>query len=412
MHEQVHRITVDPFTFRVTEQLQTLAKQGVRREILPVQLTGSARLQHEDKEYLNLAGNDYLGLAGNPALLQQFYAALDQENLVEQFGMGSGASRLMTGNHEQYSRLEEGLAQYYHKDKALVFNSGYHINIGLLPALAQKGDLILADKLCHASLIDGMRLSGAKMIRYPHLDHDRLEQLLQKHCAGPPVPHGQKKQTVFLVTESIFSMDGDCTDLPTLVRLKEQYGAILYVDEAHSVGVRGHRGLGLAEEQEVVDRIDLLVGTFGKAWGGQGAFVVCEETIYNYLINTTRSLIFTTALPPVNIHWLNFILPIIRKMSKDRQQLAELARQLRYGLHEAGLRTGGESHIVPVMIGDERQAVAVAEQLRQKGFWVQAVRTPTVPRGTARLRLSLSASIKAEQLATLPKQIAEQISSA
>ncbi|MCW5203461.1 8-amino-7-oxononanoate synthase [Desulfobulbus sp. US4] len=400
---------MDPFTFRITEQLRTLAKQGVRREILPVQLTGSARLQHQDREYLNLAGNDYLGLASNPTLLHKFYAALEQENLIEQFGLGSGASRLMTGNHDQYSRLEEGLAHSYHKDKALVFTSGYHINIGLLPALAQKGDLILADKLCHASLIDGMRLSKAKMIRYPHLDYDRLEQLLQKHCAGPSVPHGQKKKVIFLVTESIFSMDGDCTDLPTLVRLKDQYGALLYVDEAHSVGVRGHRGLGLAEEQNVIDRIDLLVGTFGKAWGGQGAFVACEETVYNYLVNTARSLIFTTALPPVNIHWLNFILPIIQKMSKERQQLAELARQVRYGLHEAGLKTGGESHIVPVMIGDEGQAVAIAKQLRQKGFWVQAVRTPTVPRGTARLRLSLTAAMNAEQLATLPKQIAEQL---
>ena len=409
---------MDQFTFRLTEQLRTLAKQGVQRKILPVQSTDSASLRHQGREHLNLAGNDYLGLAGNPALLHKFYAALEQENLIEQFGLGSGASRLMTGNHEQYSRLEEGLAQYYHKDKALVFNSGYHINIGLLPALAQKDDLILADKLCHASLIDGMRLSGAKLIRYPHLDYDRIEQLLQKHCRSHCTGHctghytgstGSKNQTVFIVTESIFSMDGDCADLPTLVHLKEKYGAVLYVDEAHSVGVRGHRGLGLTEEQDVVDQIDLLIGTFGKAWGGQGAFVVCEEVIYNYLINTARSLIFTTALPPVNIHWLNFILPTIQTMSKERQQLTELARQVRYALQKNGLSTCGESHIVPVMIGDEGQSTTVAEQLRQRGFWVQAVRTPTVPRGTARLRLSLTAAMRIEQLAPLPEQIAQQI---
>jgi len=414
---------LNSFTLRLTEQLQTLSRQGVRRKLLPVQATDSAHLRHQDREYLNLAGNDYLGLAGNPTLLQEFYAALEQEHLIEQYGLGSGASRLMTGNHDQYYRLEEELARSYDKDKALIFNSGYHINIGLLPALAQKGDLILADKLCHASLIDGMRLSGAKVIRYSHLDYDRLEKLLQKyragHCAdrcassiGSVGPTPPTRQTIFIVTESIFSMDGDCADLPTLVRLKEQYGAVLYVDEAHSVGVRGHRGLGLAEEQDVVDRIDLLVGTFGKAWGGQGAFVVCKEAIYNYLVNTARSLIFTTALPPVNIHWLNFILPVIRKMSKERQQLAELARQVRYGLQEAGLQTGGESHIVPVMIGDEGQSVAIAEQLRKTGFWVQAVRTPTVPRGTARLRLSLTAALKAEQLATLPEQIAAQLTQA
>lgn len=196
---------------------------------------------------------------------------------------------------------------------------------------------------------------------------------------------------------------------PPLARLKEKYGAILYVDEAHSVGVRGQQGLGLAEEQGVTDRIDLLVGTFGKAWGGQGAFVVCEKIIYEYLVNTARSLIFTTALPPVNIHWLNFILPIIQKMEKERQQLAELAQQLRYGLQGTGLQTCGESHIVPVLIGDEEKAVAVAEKLRHQGLWVQAIRTPTVPRGTARLRLSLTADMKAEQLAPLPEQITQAL---
>ncbi|MCI5150849.1 MAG: aminotransferase class I/II-fold pyridoxal phosphate-dependent enzyme, partial [Candidatus Electrothrix sp. MAN1_4] len=176
---------------------------------------------------------------------------------------------------------------------------------------------------------------------------------------------------------------------------------------AHSVGVCGQQGLGLAEEHTVLDRIDLLIGTFGKAWGGQGAFVVCEETIYKYLVNTARSLIFTTALPPVTIHWLNFILPIIRTMNNERQSLQEMAEKLRQALHREGLQTGGESHIVPVMIGAEKKAVAVAEHLRQQGIWVQAVRTPTVPRGTARLRLSLTAALKAKQLATLPKQIAK-----
>ena len=398
---------MEQLTFRLTEQLRNLSGQGVQREILAVQPTSSSRLRHQGREYLNLASNDYLGLTGNAALVREFYTALAQEeHLLEQYGPGSGASRLMTGNHEQYRRLEEGLARAYRKDKALVFTSGYHINIGLLPALARKGDLILADKLCHASLIDGMRLSGAKMIRYPHLDYDRLEHLLHKHCTDST---GAKKKTIFIVTESIFSMDGDCADLSALVRLKEKYGAVLYVDEAHSVGVRGHKGLGLAEEQNVIDRIDLLIGTFGKAWGGQGAFVVCNETIYNYLVNTARSLIFTTALPPVNIHWLNFILPVIRKMDKERGELAEMARHLRKALHKAGLRTCGESHIVPVMIGDEGRAVVVAEQLRCQGYWVQAIRTPTVPHGTARLRLSLTAAMKAEQLAILPKHIANQL---
>ncbi|MCI5132259.1 MAG: aminotransferase class I/II-fold pyridoxal phosphate-dependent enzyme, partial [Candidatus Electrothrix sp. EH2] len=221
---------------------------------------------------------------------------------------------------------------------------------------------------------------------------------------------GSEKTSIFLVTESIFSMDGDCADLPTLVYLKEKYGAILYVDEAHSVGVCGQQGLGSAEEQNVVDRIDLLVGTFGKAWGGLGAFLLCDETIYKYLVNTVRSLIFTTALPPVNIHWLNFVLPVLQKMTKERKKLAGLSRQLRTALQEAGLRIGGKSHIVPVMIGKEEKAVRVAELLRQQGFWVQAVRTPTVPRGTARLRLSLTAALQEEQLAPLPEHIVQALS--
>ena len=404
-------MTDNSFIFGLAGQLRTLADQGIQRDILPVRPKGTGCLQYQGNEYLNLAGNDYLGLAGNLPLLKKFYTSLEQqEQLIEQFGLGSGASRLMSGSHEQYAQLEEGLAQYYAKDRALIFNSGYHINIGLLPALTQKGDLIFADKLCHASLIDGMHLSQARMIRFPHLDYDHLEQLLQKHHTAPRGPTASardKKKNIFIVTESIFSMDGDCADLPTLVRLKERYGAVLYVDEAHSVGVCGQQGLGLAEEQKVLDRIDLLIGTFGKAWGGQGAFVVCEETIYTYLVNTARSLIFTTALPPVNIHWLNFILPIIRTMNNERQALKEMAKKLRLALHREGLQTCGESHIVPVMIGAEKKAVTVAEHLRQQGIWIQAVRTPTVPGGTARLRLSLTTVLKAKQLATLPKQIAK-----
>lgn len=403
---------MNPLTCRLTEQLHTLSCQGRQRNLLSLQPKDATHLTYQNREYLNLASNDYLGLAGNQDLLRKFYSNLEQREErqnIYQYRLGSGASRLMTGNHDQYTQLERGLAQYYHKDRALIFTSGYHINIGLLPALAQKGDLILADKLCHASLLDGMRLSQAKMIRYPHLDYDRLEQLLQKHSSDLTAQK-KHKQTIFIVTESLFSMDGDYADLSILVRLKEQYGAVLYVDEAHAVGVRGTNGLGLAEEQGVIEQIDLLVGTFGKAWGGQGAFVVCEETIYIYLVNTARSLIFTTALPPVNIHWLNFILPLIPTMNRERQQLHTLTQQLCHGLQEQGLTTSENSqnsHILPIMIGNEEQAVAVAEQVQKQGFWVQAIRTPTVPRGTARLRLSLTAALQAKQLTALPKQIAK-----
>ena len=392
---------MDQLDLRMQKELRLKEKQGLLRKILPVQAADQGRIQVAGNDFLNLAGNDYLGLAGNRQLIQEFYAGLEPENCLELYGPGSGASRLMTGNHAEYHRLEEGLAKLYGADKVLVFNSGYHINIGLLPSLAEKGDLILADKLCHASLIDGMRLSRAKVIRYPHLDYGRVEELLKKNR--------DHYKTIFLVTESIFSMDGDYANLPILVSLKEQYGAVLYVDEAHAVGVRGQHGLGLAEEQGVLDQVDLLVGTFGKAWAGQGAFVACSSTLYDYCVNTVRSLIFTTGLPPVNVHWLNFILPRIQKMAAERKQLLRLGSRLRSALQEQGLNTAGDSQIVPVMIGDSARAVAVAEQLREHGFWINAVRPPTVPRGTSRLRLSVTAAMDHQQLASLPRLISEAL---
>ena len=389
------------FELHLQEGLRLKKKQGLLRKMLPVQAADQGQIRVAGKDYLNLAGNDYLGLAVNRNLVEKFYSGLEPATCLELYGPGSGASRLMTGNHTEYHRLEEGLAELYGADKVLVFNSGYHINIGLLPALAEKGDLVLADKLCHASLIDGMRLSRARVIRYPHLDYGRVEGLLKKNR--------DLYKTIFLVTESIFSMDGDCANLQLLVRLKEQYGAVLYVDEAHAVGVRGQHGLGLAEEQGVLDRIDLQVGTFGKAWAGQGAFVACTGTVYDFLVNTVRSLIFTTGLPPVNIHWLNFLLPRINEMAAERKQLLLLGSRLRCALLDQGLNTAGDSQIVPVMIGDSARAVAVAEQLRQHGFWINAVRPPTVPQGTSRLRLSVTAAMDHHQLATLPRLISEAL---
>ncbi len=379
------------------KRLDRLADLGLLRRIIPVSTMGHGRIEVEGRSCLNLAGNDYLGLGTDPDLVEEFYRGLDRSTL-SRFGPGSGASRLMTGSHDQYRALEEALAALYGSEKTLVFNSGYHINIGLLPALAEKNDLILADKLCHASLIDGMRLSRARVIRYPHLDYEQIENLLEKYHS--------RYRTIFLVTESIFSMDGDCADLALLAELRERYGALLYVDEAHALGVRGRQGLGLAEEQGVKGQVDLLVGTFGKAWAGQGAFVACSTPVHDLLVNTARSLIFTTALPPVNLHWLNFILPRIITMDREREKLQQLAALLRKKLQARGLESPGSSQIVPVMIGDADQTVQVADRLRQQGFWVHGVRPPTVPAGTSRLRLSLSAAMDETLLTPLADRIA------
>ena len=386
---------------QLTDQLGAIEQQGQLRHLVPVVHLDHGRIEINGCRYLNLAGNDYLGLATNCRQLEAFFNEQDKGNLLECYGLGSTASRLMTGNTRPYAQLEHQLASLYQTEAALIFNSGYHLNIGILPALSGKQDLILADKLCHASLIDGMRLSRAKVIRYPHLDYQAIEQILVKER--------DRYRQVFIVTESIFSMDGDTADLAELVRLKDRFQATLYVDEAHGVGIRGAKGLGLAEEQGVHQAIEILTGTFGKAYGGQGAFVVGSRILIDFLLNTARPQIFSTGLPPVSAHWLCFVLRQIPLLQEQRAKVAKMAENLRQSLRDAGLQTLGSSNIVPVMVGDATRAVVAAERICNSGYWVKAVRPPTVPVGTSRLRLSLNAAMDWEQLAPLPAIIAESL---
>ncbi len=392
---------ISPLQESIDSRLQTIRQQGQFRQVIPLNHADRGCITIDGKDYLNLAGNDYLGLATSRELHRVFFANLNQETMLSSYGMGSTASRLMTGNTNPYAALEQHLRELYNTEAALVFNSGYHINIGILPALAEKKDLILADKLCHASLIDGMRLSRAKVIRYPHLDYEAIERVLKKERS--------QHRHVYIVTESIFSMDGDEADLAKLVELKNRYQSTLYVDEAHGVGIRGARGCGLAEEQGIQNEIELLTGTFGKAYGGQGAFVVCTQQIADFLLNTARSQIFTTGLPPISVHWLCFIIEKIPHMQEQRRTVARLAEQLRRELVRQDLQTLGTSNIVPVMIGDSSLAMNVAETMTDHGFWVKAVRPPTVPANTARLRLSINAAMEWSQLAPLPRHIAQAL---
>lgn len=386
---------------QLAEQLGEIEHQGQLRHLVPVVHLDHGRIEINGRRYLNLAGNDYLGLATNHGQLEAFFSEQNKGNLLECYGLGSTASRLMTGNTLPYAQLEHRLASLYQTEAALVFNSGYHLNIGILPALSGKQDLILADKLCHASLIDGMRLSRAKVIRYSHLDYQAIEQILVKER--------DRYRQVFIVTESIFSMDGDTADLAELVRLKDRFRATLYVDEAHGVGIRGAKGLGLAEEQGVHQSVEILTGTFGKAYGGQGAFVVGSRILIDFLLNTARPQIFSTGLPPVSAHWLCFVLRQIPFMQEQRAKVAQMAENFRQALLQAGLQTLGNSNIVPVMVGDAMRAVAAAERVCNSGYWVKAVRPPTVPAGTSRLRLSLNAAMDWEQLAPLAAIIAESL---
>lgn len=368
---------------RYTRKLDIIKESGNYRILREIEHNGF--LIHADgKEMLNLSSNDYLGLSSNPRLLDEFRAETD----VMALAYSAASSRLLSGNHQYYKMLEDDLADIYDKKAALVFNSGYHANIGILPALAGKHDLIVADKLVHASIIDGLRLSDAQMLRYRHLDYDHLRNLL--------LHHREEYENVFIVTESIFSMDGDVADLQQLCEIKKEFDAFLYVDEAHAIGVRGTNGLGCCEEQACTEEIDFIVGTFGKAFASMGAFVVCEQMFREYLINTQRSLIFTTALPPVNVAWTRFILNRMPDFYDLRLKLAKVSERLKSVLNEKGFETRGNSHIVPMVCGSNENSIEMANLLQENGFFALPVRYPTVPKNEARIRFSLNASIPME----------------
>ena len=349
-------------------------------------------IQINDQKMLNLASNDYLGLNADLQLREQFF----DETPNDQRWMSSTSSRLLTGNFPEYEQLEASLSQAFHGRAALLFNSGYHMNIGILPALADSKTLILADKLIHASMIDGIRLSTAKYVRYRHNDLAHLTQLLQKY------QDDEAFERIIVVTESIFSMDGDETDLAELVCIKKQFSKVmLYVDEAHAIGVRGEQGLGCAEQYGVIDDIDLLVGTFGKAIASVGGYLICHAIIRDYLINAMRPLIFSTAQPPICMAWTNFLFRKVLSLNSQRQHLQQLSMYLQQAVINQGFDCPSSSHIVPVIMGESAKTVAKAKALQDAGFYIMPVRPPTVPQNSSRLRISLTAQIKQFELEKL-----------
>ncbi len=380
-------------TSRYEKTLIDLAARGRLRNLRPLTPMEECWVDYNGHRLLNLTSNDYLGLAGNSELQQHFYEGLTGENAGD-FALGSASSRLLTGDTPLAHDLERDLAGAYGHEGALLFNSGYHANIGILPALCGKGDLILSDKLNHASIHDGLRLSHATHKRFRHRDYEQLRSLLARFQ--------QEYEQIVIVSESVFSMDGDVADLHSLVQLKKEFGAMLYLDEAHAVGLYGETGLGKAEEEGVLSDVDLLVGTFGKALASIGAFVCCREEIRNYLINRSRSLIFTTALPPVVVNWNRLVFRTMQGMESERHHLIVLADRLRQGLEKKGIATAGSTNIVPVLIGDDRLAVQKAQTMQEHGYLIFPVRPPAVPEGTARFRLSLCANMQWRDLQMLP----------
>ncbi|CAM3846905.1 8-amino-7-oxononanoate synthase [Avibacterium endocarditidis] len=342
----------------------------------------------DGRTMLNMSSNDYLGLANDDALKSEFLKDYG-ENLPH---FTSSSSRLLTGSFAIYEQLESLMASRFEREACLLFNSGYHANIGILPAVANKKTLIVADKLVHASIIDGIRLSEADFVRYRHNDFNHLETLLAKHQA-----HYQR---MIIVTESIFSMDGDVVDLRQLVALKHRFGNVmLYVDEAHAIGAYGDTGLGIAEQQGCVQKIDFLVGTFGKALASMGAYVVCDQLLKDYLINKMRPLIFSTALPPICVAWTAFLFEKLPHFATRRQHLHQLSEKVRsFFRQNLAQSIVSESGIIPYIIGDNEKTVATAQTLQQQGYYCLPIRPPTVPQGTSRIRLSLTADMSEQEV--------------
>lgn len=371
---------------QMQQELQELKEHSNLRR-LPQMTHDGREVVVNGKRMLNLSSNDYLGLAADRELREEFLKSLTPDTFLPT----SSSSRLLTGNFSVYEELEAELVALFGTEAALVFNSGYHANMGILPAVSNTQTLILADKLIHASIIDGIRLSSARCIRYKHNDLSQLKRLLEQNHAD--------YQQIIIVTESIFSMDGDEADLKALVQLKQSYdNVLLYVDEAHAFGVRGEHGLGCAEEAGCIQDIDFLVGTFGKAAASVGAYIVCTKVIREYLVNRMRTLIFTTALPPINIAWTLFIIRKLASMQNRREHLAHISRILRETLLAKGYACPSTSHIVPMVIGSSADAVLRAEELQRHGFYALPVRPPTVPEGTSRIRFSLTAEIREEEI--------------
>jgi 8-amino-7-oxononanoate synthase len=390
----------------------------------------------DGRKLLNFSSNDYLGLSNHPRVKEAAIRA------VEQFGAGSGASRLICGSLAPHHRLEEALAAFKGTAACLAFSSGYATALGAITSFATKDDVVILDRLSHASLIDAARLSGAKLRVFAHNDLDDLERILRwatARRAQAPAGASSRRSRILVVTESVFSMDGDHAPLAQMVALKERFGAWLLVDEAHATGLYGCSGRGLADSQGVAGRIDIQMGTLGKALGAAGGYICGSRPLIELLINRARSFIFSTAPVPASAAAAQAALEIVQGREGDelRLQLWDRVAQLRTGLaqlagprgfglsgevspsedsvspankpgsHQTAAAAAAPSAILPLIIGPEAGAVSMAEQLQTLGFYVPAIRYPTVGRGQARLRLTLTAAHQPQEVAQLLDALSE-----
>jgi 8-amino-7-oxononanoate synthase len=378
----------------LSEALGVIDKRGHRRALDSAAIAPRGKLRRSGRENLDFSSNDYLGLSCHPLLIER------AREWTARMGTGSGASRLVTGTTEAHLSVENRIAAFKGTDAALLFASGWQANAAVLPALlsAAPGAAVFADRLVHASLHHGCAAAGAREIRFRHNDLDHLENLLETRGRSAPAR--------IILTESVFSMDGDVADLPRLAELARRYDAFLFVDEAHATGVLGPGGAGLSVT--VPGGVDLVMGTFSKAMGGFGAYVAGSRLLCDYLINTCSGFVYSTAPPPAVLGAIDAALDLVPTMDAERATLAALGEDLRDGLQRAGVDVGrSRSQIVPAIIGSAADAVALSGRLAEQGMIASAIRPPTVPPGTSRLRLALRVGHQSADIDCLLKAIEE-----
>ncbi len=362
----------------IAAELQSAKDAGLYRQLRLVEGEQGPLLTLDGREVINFSSNNYLGIANHPALAAAAKAAIDR------YGCGSGASRLISGNMILHEELEAKLAQFKNTEAALVFNSGFQANIGILSTLAGEGDVILSDALNHASIIDGCRLSKAQTLVYAHCDLNELEAALKQAASA---------RRRMIVTETIFSMDGDEAPLREIVELAEKYNAMVMVDEAHGTGVFGANGAGVVAKWGLASQVLVQMGTLGKALGGFGAYVAGSRDLCDLLINRCRSFIFTTSLPPAVMAMALAAIDLVQREPERRAALQHNCQKLNQGLSRLGFELGkSTSPILPLMVGDAGRCMALSAALLEQGVFAQGIRPPTVPVGTSRLRITLMAT--------------------
>ena len=360
----------------ILKELIKLEESGQFRKIPKITTKFDSKVIIDGIEYVNFASNDYLGISTKTELISEFLYTYKNSMPL----LSSASARLLSGSSEEFTALENTVAKLFNKEAALVFNTGYQCNLGVISALISKGDVIFSDKLNHASIIDGMRLSEGDFIRYKHFDYEGLEKLLQSKR--------NNYNRAIIVSESVFSMDGDIANIDKLIDLKNKYNCLLMIDEAHAFCACGQSLAGISEGKDV----DIITATFGKAVGSFGAFCVSSMEIINYLINKSRSFIFSTSIPPFNIAWSNWLLTEKREyLSKRKKTLDKLSSNVHKMLENRSIVTPSNSQIIPILIGDNEDTLKLSEKLKSLGYYIPAIRPPTVPIGTARLRISLTA---------------------